>query len=190
MSVMKEQVLAKNIHHAIKSLEAGDVIAYPTESCFGLGCDPSNPKAIEKILHLKERPANKGLILIAATIEQAEVYVDLGESVLKERILDSWPGPNTWLLPSQDHVLSVLRGDYPLLAIRVTAHPVAKALCEAFGGAIVSTSANLAGEQAFTDKESVEEAFGEQLRVVSGYIGKDSKPSTIRDGLTGEILRQ
>ncbi len=187
---MKEQTEQKIIHQAVKALNEGEVIAYPTESCFGLGCDPQNKSVVEKVVRLKARSANKGLILIAASIEQANVYVELDDSTFKQQILDSWPGPNTWLLPPKPQVSPLLRGEFPLLAIRVTAHPMSKKLCESFGGAIVSTSANLSGEPALLDRESVVGVFGGQLHIVDGVIGKDTKPSTIRDGLTGQTLRQ
>ncbi len=187
---MKEQTEQKNIQQAVKALKAGEVIAYPTESCFGLGCDPQNQKALEKIIQLKARSANKGLILIASSIEQAKTYVVFENLDLEEQILDSWPGPNTWLLPPKPLVNQLLRGEFPLLAIRVTAHSIAKQLCDSFGGAIVSTSANLAGEPALLDTKSVAQVFGKQLHIVEGVIGEDTKPSTIRDGLTGQILRQ
>ena len=188
MSDMKGQ--QAQIQAATNVLRSGKVIAYPTESCFGLGCDPMNVEAINAIIQLKSRSANKGLILIAASIEQANHYVDIGASPLSEDIHRSWPGPNTWLLPPNPEVVELLRGEFPLLAIRVTAHPVAKAICECFGGAIVSTSANLAGQPALLTVETVRETFDKNIHIVDGVIGNDAKPSTIRDGLTGKTLRQ
>ena len=187
---MKEKIEQRNIQQAVTALKAGEVIAYPTESCFGLGCDPQNQSALEKIIQLKARSVNKGLILIASSIEQTKTYVTFENLALEQQILNSWPGPNTWLLPPKQNVNEILRGEFSLLAIRVTAHPIAKQLCESFGGAIVSTSANLAGESALLETKSVAHVFGKQLHIVEGLIGEDTKPSTIRDGLTGQILRQ
>jgi L-threonylcarbamoyladenylate synthase len=176
---------------AVNTLKSGGVIAYPTESCFGLGCDPKNPIAIEKVISIKSRSANKGLILIAASLEQAKEYIELDDSDLMSEILESWPGPNTWLLPAKSFVEPSLKGEFPLLAIRVTNHPIAKALCQQFGGAIVSTSANTTGQESMKTSEEITQVFADQVdTVVAGLIGEDAKPSTIRDGLTGEILRQ
>lgn len=190
MFAMKESQKSKRLQAAIDSLKMGGVIAYPTESCFGLGCDPKNQAAIQKVINIKSRSESKGLILIAATIEQTAEYVDLDKSPLKSHILDSWPGSNTWLLPAKDSVLPILKGDFPLLAIRVTKHPIASQLCQQFGGAIVSTSANFSGHDALKNSAAVEHAFAGQIdMVLDGMIGDDIKPSTIRDGLTGQILR-
>lgn len=193
MCAMKEQTYNLSISQAVKALQAGEVIAYPTESCFGLGCDPNNSAAIETIIQLKARSVHKGLILIAATVAQAMEYVELEQSPLQQEIHESWPGPNTWLLPARPTVLPLLKGEFPLLAIRVTAHPVAKHICAGFGGAIVSTSANVSGQAALLNAADIEATFATSiniLTIVSGAIGNDTKPSTIRDGLTGEILRQ
>jgi len=187
-------IISSDLSIAVEALRAGEVIAYPTESCFGLGCDPSNQQAVEKVISIKQRSADKGLILIAADIEQASRFVSLDSQDLKpqlETIQDSWPGPNTWLLPPHPDTLKIVRGEFPLLAIRVTAHPSAKAICELFGGAIVSTSANLAGEPMLTDINSVNQVFGKQIQViVDKPIGNANKPSLIRDGLSGKTLRQ
>ena len=187
---MKKPSTINTIPEAVDAIKSGEVIAYPTESCYGLGCDPNNLKAVEKIIALKSRSSNKGLILIAASVDQAEQYVDLKSSPFRDEILASWPGPNTWLLPPKEHVLPALRGEFPLLAIRVTAHPEAKRLCEAYGGAIVSTSANISGTDSLVSAESVIEVFTDFVKVVEGLIDADKKPSTIRNGMTGDTLRK
>ena len=187
---MKESTQTLNIAQTAKAIAAGEVVAYPTESCFGLGCDPTNLAAIERIIELKARSTNKGLILIAASVEQAKEYVDVFDSPFQQEIQNSWPGSTTWLLTPKPMVLSALRGDFPQLAMRVTAHPIASAICAEFGGAIVSTSANFSGDDALVEEAAVARVFGKQIKIAAGDIGTDLKPSTIRDGLTGEILRK
>jgi len=179
---------------AIDALKQGGVVAYPTESCFGLGCDPTNVDALQKILDLKQRDIAKGVILIAASLEQAQQYVNIDDSPLQQEILASWPGPNTWLLPPKTNLDKTLKqylcGDFSLLAMRVTAHPIASLLCQQFGGAIVSTSANIATEPSAISTAQVIAAFGDKLDyIVDAPIGADTKPSTIRDGLSGKVLR-
>lgn len=183
-------LLTTKLQPAIHALQSGGVIAYPTESCFGLGCDPFDTAAVKNILKLKRRSVNKGLILIASSIEQAERYVEL-DTPLTKQIRASWPGANTWLLPPKLGLPNILRGKFPLLAIRVTAHPIANSLCDLFGGAIVSTSANVANEPALKCAKDVRRAFAKQLdNIVAMPIGQDPSPSTIRNGITGEILRK
>lgn len=183
--------LKKELKTAAKIMRDGGVIAYPTESCFGLGCDPRNLQAVRRLLALKCRDLHKGLILIGSSIQHIEIYADIADAPKHADILKSWPGPNTWLLTPTQQVSEFVRGEHDKIAIRVTAHPIAAMLCEAFDGAIVSTSANLQGQTALKTAMAVKQQFGDGLdHIVSGEIGSDVKPSTIRDGFSGEILRK
>ena len=180
----------KDIDNAVQSLQAGGVIAYPTEYCFGLGCDPKNEQAIARLLEIKQRRPEQGVILIASSVEQVSEYVDLDASDLRQDILDSWPGPNTWLLPAREHVSTWVRGKHKTVAVRVTAHQTSQQLCDQFGGAIVSTSANRHGQPALLDSQSVGDEMGDELDyIVDQLVGGASSASTIRDGLTGKQLR-
>ncbi|MBP8284057.1 MAG: Sua5/YciO/YrdC/YwlC family protein, partial [Chromatiaceae bacterium] len=120
--------LGQRLRLAAHWIKAGGVVAYPTEAVYGLGCDPWNGEATRRILTLKQRPESKGLILIAAAIQQLTPFVELLEAERMEAILASWPGPHTWLLPARPEVPSWLRGEHATLAVRVTAHPLAAAL--------------------------------------------------------------
>ena len=171
-------------------LHRGGVVAYPTESCFGLGCDPRNDVALSYLLWLKQRPTHKGLILIAAHFDQLEPYVLPTSVGTRQKLERSWPGPFTWLLPANSNVSGLLTGEHNTLAVRVTAHPVAAALCEQFGGAIVSTSANLAGRPAAKTQLDLCRQFSRNLDyVVPGDLGTQSQPSEIRDALSDELIR-
>ena len=173
-------------------LRDGGVVAYPTEAVWGLGCDPFNPEAVQRLLEIKQRPANKGMIVIAARPEQAWPYVLWDELPADRRaaILASWPGPNTWLIPCRPDVPTWLRGEHDTLAVRVTAHPIAASLCDAMGGLVVSTSANRAGE---TPARRFEELASELRAQLHGWIDGDTsgqdQPSTIRDARSGDVLR-
>lgn len=176
---------------AAKVMRDGGVIAYPTESCFGLGCDPNNALAVRRLLAIKCRSYRKGLILIVSNIQQCKEYAKIQKSPKHAEILDSWPGPNTWLLPPTHKALRLVRGQHEQIAIRMTAHPIAAAICEVFGGAIVSTSANLQRKASLKTADSVQRQFGHSLDfIVSACVGIDDKPSIIRNGLSGEILRK
>ncbi len=178
--------------NAAQVIHQGGVIAYPTEAVFGLGCDPRNGAAVHRILQMKRRPADKGLILIAASIEQLEPYVDFSrlDRATLETIHASWPGPNTWLIPAKHQTPTWLRGKHNTLAVRVTAHPIAKGLCEAAKSALVSTSANISSHPPATSVKQCRFIFRQQLdHIVAGEVDTNAKPSTIRDALTGEIIR-
>lgn len=178
------------IEQAVDFLKAGKVIAYPTEAVYGLGCDPANERAVRRILSMKGRSATAGLILIADSFDRFSSYV---QAVAQEKLsvaLASWPGPITWLFPRAPGVPDFLAGRHTAIALRVTAHPVSRSLCSAFGGAIVSTSANPSGAPPAKSPREVMRYFGDQLSgVVRGPLGGDSKPSEIRDLATGKVIR-
>lgn len=173
-------------------LHDGGVIAYPTEAVWGLGCDPFNAAAVQRLLALKQRPAAKGMIVIAASLEQVlpQLCWELLPAPRQQAVLASWPGPATWLLPCKPDVPDWLRGAHDTLAVRITAHPVAAALCQAFGGALVSTSANRTGEppaRRLTDLSA--ELLAELDGHVAGDTGGLANPTAIRDARSGGIIR-
>ena len=171
-------------------LRQGGVVAYPTEAVWGLGCNPFNLDAVERLLDLKQRPMEKGLILIAANIQQLEPFIYHLDDLQRQRLKNTWPGPNTWLVPVNDMVPYWLSGHFNSIALRVTAHPVAAGLCRAFGGPLVSTSCNPQGRAPARSIHEVNRYFGGELdAITSGQVGKRANPSCIRDLLTGEILR-
>lgn len=171
-------------------LKAGGLVAYPTEAVWGLGCDPDNEQAVHKLLALKQRPMEKGLILVAAEMAQFEPYLDGLPLNLRETLRASWPGPVTWLVPDNGRAASWVRGQHSSVALRVSAHPAVAALCRAFGGPLISTSANRAGEPEARDAATVQREFGAELAaIVPGELGGSTRPSEIRDLLSGSVLR-
>ena len=172
-----------------QKIRQGAVIAYPTEAVWGLGCDPFNATAVARLLALKERPMHKGLILVAASMEQ---FAGLLEGLTLEQLAQleaSWPGPNTWLVPHHNRVPAWVTGAHDTVAIRVSAHPLVAQLC-ALTGPLVSTSANPSGLLPAKSRLRIEQYFHGQLdAVVSGELGQNSNPSTIRDLRTGQVLR-
>jgi L-threonylcarbamoyladenylate synthase len=178
------------LRQAARCFHQGGVLAYPTEAVYGLGCDPLDWFAVERILELKKRPLDKGLILIAADFEQLRPFVrPLSEEAMRP-LYDSWPGPSTWLLPAAEHTPPWLRGAHDTLAVRVTAHPIAAALCRACDSPLVSTSANMDGQPPARSALRVRSSFGNRVDcVVSGPLGDLSKPTVIRDAVSGETVR-
>lgn len=164
------------------------VIAYPTESCYGLGCDPRSRPAVVRILRLKRRPQAKGLILIAADPQQLARYVQTA-ALQAAWASGYWPGPVTLLLAAAKTCPVWLRGQHNSVAVRVTAHPPAARLCRRLRTALVSTSANRSGQVALKQARHVARTFGQRVRVISGKTGGAHRPSVIRDLATGQILR-
>ena len=188
---MRRFTLAE-IDAAAGLMRGGGVLAYPTEAVFGLGCDPHDAAAVERVFDLKQRPATQGVLLIAADFEQVERYIDL-QSVpaeILQQVRASWPGPNTWIFPRSSAVPSWVAGSHSGIALRVTAHPPAAALCRAFGGAVVSTSANPHGQAPARSAQAVDAFFGESLDgLLDGALGGQASPTVIRDALSGTIVR-
>jgi len=175
---------------AAHAIHGGGVIAYPTEAVFGLGCDPLNPEAVHRLLALKQRPVNKGLILIAADIEQLAPFIAPLTVEAEAQLAATWPGPHTWLLPARADTPRWLRGQHATLAVRVTAHPIATALCRAAGHALVSTSANPAGSPPATTALRVRRYFADTLdAIVHGPLGGEAGPTPIRDLATKKLIR-
>ncbi|WP_051078274.1 L-threonylcarbamoyladenylate synthase [Leeia oryzae] len=174
------QLRARYKHHG--------VLAYPTESCFGLGCNPISPLGLKRLLRLKGRPQHKGMIVIAASLAQLRpLLAPLGEQDVA--ILSRfWPGPFTFLLPAATSVLPLLRGKHQTLAVRVTAHPQASTLCK-YLGPLVSTSANKAGQPSLRTHRACVRTFGQHATVIRGLTGKMHNPSSIIDFATGRVLR-
>ncbi|NKF51838.1 threonylcarbamoyl-AMP synthase [Shewanella sp. WXL01] len=174
-------------------IASGGVIAYPTEAVYGLGCDPDNPQAIEKVLQVKQRSWKKGLILVAADLSQLQGYVDLTQlsddqlSFAKQK----WPGPFTFVMPVGDKTQALLKGEFDSIAVRVSAHPVVREICNTIGKPLVSTSANLAGEDPAMSHQQVLDIFSGKIdAVVQGELGEQRQPSTIIDARTGDVLRK
>lgn len=183
----------ENLNHVVAALRQEEVIAYPTEAVFGVGCDPDSEQAVMKLLALKQRPVEKGLILIAANYEQLAPYIDDSQLTdeQKQRIFDSWPGPVTWVMPTKPGVPCFLTGQFDTIAVRVTDHPLVQALCLAFGKPLTSTSANLTGQEPGRTVAEVELQLGDRLAaILQGDTGGRENPSEIRDARTGQIFRQ
>lgn len=182
--------VALRLRLAQQVLSVGGVVACPTEAVWGLSCDPRNEWAVERLLALKGRSPDKGLILVAAGEEQLEfLLADLAPE--QRRVLSSsWPGPSTWLVPHHGRVGPLIRGVHDTVAVRVSAHPGLAALCTAFGGPLVSTSANPAGCRPPRAGFQVRRYFGDLLDyVLPGAVGSADRPTQIRDLASGRIIR-
>jgi L-threonylcarbamoyladenylate synthase len=178
------------INRAIAALTRGGVIAYPTEAVWGLGCNPWDELAVGRLLSLKNRPVGKGLILVASCETQLSGLLTELSAAQRARLSLSWPGPNTWLLPHQGRVPTWIHGDHETVAVRVSGHPLVRSLCEAWGGPLVSSSANRAGAIAAQSQFQVRRYFSDELDyILAGALGGEAGPSQIRDLLSDQIIR-
>ena len=171
----------------LRHLRAGGVVAYATESCFGLGCDPSHPRAVRRLLHLKRRPQAKGLILVSDALPRLEPYLQKLDATTRTDVARYWPGPVTLLLAA--HAPRWLTGAHAKLAVRVSAHPDTARLCRHVRMALVSTSANPSGAKPAKTAAQCRRYFGSKVWVLPGKIGTRGRPSTLMDYPSGRILR-
>ncbi|MNQ33977.1 Threonylcarbamoyl-AMP synthase [compost metagenome] len=177
------------VQRVARVVREGGVIAYPTEAVWGLGCDPWNEDAVYRLLALKERPVEKGLILVADTIRQFDFLLEGLPDAWLDRLASTWPGPNTWLVPHQDLLPEWITGQHESVALRVSDHPLVRDLC-ALTGPLVSTSANPSGRPAAYSRLRVQQYFGDELdAVLGGALGGRRNPSLIRDLVSGKVLR-
>lgn len=183
---------AADVTQASHLLHSGGVIVYPTEAVWGLGCDPRNEVAVLRLLALKQREVDKGLILIAGLEAQLAPYVDMAalNEAQRTAVRASWPGPHTWIVPASAHAPAWITGAHTGIAVRVSAHPTVIALCEAFAGALVSTSANRAGQPAACSRDALDAVIVTGVDAVTvGETGGLLRPTAIRDARSGDMLR-
>lgn len=180
-------------------IRQGGVVAYPTEAVFGLGCDPQQLDAVKRILQIKQRPAEKGMILLASEWSQLADYTLPLTTKTEQQVMATWPGAVTWLLAANPNVSSWVRGQHQTIACRITAHEPSRALIDACDHAIISTSANPAGLESARCVEDVQQYFSgdasanKSANKIDGIfiapIGKNRAPSEIRDSISGRIIR-
>lgn len=190
---MIHTVNSLNITDLVKKLYQDQVIIYPTESVFGLGCNPDSKIATYTLLNIKNRSWKKGLILIAANYTQLRKYID--DSYLndyqKSFIFSTWPGPITWVFPARLNTPYWLTGQYSSIAVRISQFKPVQRLCLSFGKPLVSTSANLTGYPPVRTVTEVYNQFGSyhDISMMNENILGLPRPSEIRDALTGKIIR-
>ena len=180
----------ENIKHAVQILKNEGVIAYPTEAMFGLGCDIKSETAIKKILYLKKRSWEQGLIIVASSWEKVSYLTTNIPEDNYQKIFNSWPGHTTWVFPASLMAPKYITGTHKTIAIRISDHPLVHELCLTFNGPIVSTSANIQGQKPALNSTEVENIFGSEIDYIyPGNIGANTKASTIIDAITLKVLR-
>ncbi|WP_297311064.1 Sua5/YciO/YrdC/YwlC family protein [Neptuniibacter sp.] len=180
-----------HIRQSARAMRRGEVIAYPTEAVWGLGCDPFDREAVQHLLDIKRRPMHKGLVLVAGNLSQIDFLLRDLSSEDYARVTANWPGPFTWILPDpEDQIPHWIKGDHSAVAVRVSAHLGVKRLTEEYGSFIVSTSANPAAYPPARDVLRVKTYFGDQLGyVLPGDLGGLAQPTQIRDLRSDQLVR-
>lgn len=193
---MSERLPLPHRLRALATLARGGVIACPTEAVWGYSCDPWNLAGVQRVLDLKQRDPRKGLILVAADESQLAPLLAPLNWRYRERLRAHWPGPFTFLIPDPSQwVPALVRGHSDKVAVRVSAHPTVTALCEAWGGPLVSTSANRQGRPPARTEIQLRHALATLENpadcpyVVPGATGGRAQPSQILDLLTGKVIR-
>ncbi|QRN41336.1 MAG: Sua5/YciO/YrdC/YwlC family protein [Neisseriaceae bacterium] len=187
---MHQRIPQKKIKQAKFHLKRGGIIAYTTESCFGLGVLPNHPKAVSRLIKLKKRPVNKGLIVIGSTIKQLSSLINPLSASELDFLNNTWPSANTFLVPACPTIFPLLRGTQrKKLAIRIPDHAQALFLCRQIQSALVSTSANIAHKKPCVTFREINRQFGGRVLVISGSIGKYKKSSQIFDLATLKKIR-
>jgi L-threonylcarbamoyladenylate synthase len=170
-------------------LRRGGLIAYPTESCYGLGCDPDNRGAVQRLLRLKQRPQYKGLILIAANYRQVARYLQPLTTDQQQQLKTAGAQAITYLMPALNSAPRWLRGHHETLAVRLTAHKQSAELCRGVNSALVSTSANRSGQRPAKSYAQCQRLFGRKVWVLPGRVGNRRTPSTLSTWADGKIIR-
>lgn len=184
------------IRQIIRALDQGALIAYPTDTIWGLGCHPLRSSAIERLLRLKRRSFAKGLILLSSQIDYLLPYIN--QRVDISPMIQPMPDqkrPTTWIVPARDHCPGWLTGHRDSIAIRITDKPLIKSLCDGLRQPLVSTSANFSGRPPARNRLCIRRQFGQLLdyiledHVQHSRLNASAIPSMIRDLQSGKIIR-
>lgn len=197
----------KNITQCSKQaadwIKQGRVLAYPTESVWGLGCHPYQVQAIERILHLKDRPKSKGMLVVTGAAKHIQSWLDALPADRRQAVLESWQQANiqkqafTWRMatPLHTNLPKQLVGAQSGVAVRVIGNALIESLCEHLKddtnphALLVSTSCNPANQAPACTLEQALGYFGDRVCYLSGPTMGYTKPSQIKDALSGQVLR-
>lgn len=187
---MPRHFSASFIRRLAHHLHRGGLIAYPTESCYGLGCLPRNTKALNNLIRLKKRPQQKGMIIIGDCLSRLQPLLQSLSENQQQSLSTEWPAPVTYLLPASPKVPPLLRGKQRRkVAVRIPAHTAARTLCKALHTALVSTSCNRTGKRPCKTEREAKRQFGNQVKIIGGRCGSSKTPSRIIDWESGLRLR-
>ena len=182
-------MIITEVKDVICHLKSGEVIGYPTEAVYGIGCDPWNQSSVEKIAKIKGRESSKTFLMVASSIDQLTDLIDI--STLSRQVTSSWPGHTTWLITAKENVPYWLQDEQTnKVGIRISNHPLVRKLCNEFGKPIISTSANLSGKEEIKNQQEFMKTFSSDINyLVDGDLGDYDKASVIIDMETNKKIR-
>lgn len=185
-------LISSDVNVIADIIRQGGLIAYPTEAVFGLGCDPRNQAAVQRLLFIKQRSIEKGLIVIAAQHSQLSDYIVLPDRALAVQLAQTWPGATTWLIEASQSAPVWIRGSHSTIAVRVSAHPACQQLCLATQSALVSTSANPTSYEPARTIATLCDYFSDTDidAIFDAPLGQSLQPTEIRDSRSNRIIRQ
>ena len=175
-----------NIRKAARSVLQGGIIAYPTEAVFGLGCDPYQPSSVYRLLALKNRPVEKGLILVGSQLEQFNDFIEPLSDAQQTTIKSN--RETTWVVPAKN-APTWLRGQFSSLAIRLSKHPIVIRLCDELNQPLVSTSANPAGKNPAKNYLQALQYFKQLDIILHSETGTLNRPTEIRNLIDQSVIR-
>jgi L-threonylcarbamoyladenylate synthase len=175
------------LDHYAELLRAGEVVAFPTETVYGLGADAWNPEAVLKVFSLKGRPADNPLIVHISSLYMLEDFTDEIPGTARKLIEVFWPGPLTMIFKKKEKVLDLITGGLDTVAVRMPDHPLALSLIS-HSGPVVAPSANKSGKPSPTKPEHVLHDFGSDFPVVDGGECRIGLESTVID-ITAEPIQ-
>ncbi|MBL6685966.1 MAG: Sua5/YciO/YrdC/YwlC family protein [Methylophilaceae bacterium] len=177
-------------HRLKRYIINGNIILYPTESCFGIGCDPSNFFSIQKIKKIKKRNLKKNFLLIGSNMQEFKKYIiEIKNKDLKE-LYSKWPGPHTWVVDAKKNTSPWLSSSQKKIAIRIPSFSLCHKLTKGIGMALISTSANESGKRSIKNYRQACRFGNGRVKIIKGVIGGMKKPSTIQDFTSKQILRK
>ena len=183
-------LIGQSIAQAVATVKQGGILIYPTECVFGMGCDYNNETSVNRLLQLKQRPVEKGLILVASHIQQVLPLIQPSQRADLARALKTWPGHHTWVFPATKRVPQWITGQFDTLAVRISSHPTVKSLCDALGQPLVSTSANISGQASADSCQELSLIWRNDVDYyLSLPLGGKSKASSIRLASNGAQIR-
>lgn len=163
---MTNQIPQTDINHAVALFQAGQLVAFPTDTVYGLGADASNPAAIAQLYRVKQRPLDRPIALLLADSSQLKEWVTEINPIAQQLAEHFWPGPLTLVLPRAAHIPAIMVGGQSTVGVRVPNHPLTQQLLTAFGGALAVTSANRSGASSLTSATTVRQELGNDVALV------------------------
>ena len=178
-----------SIRHAAHVIRHGGIIAYPTDTIYGLGCDPFNADAVERINVIKQRPANKQFILLAGQIEQVRSLIVLDKN--QESLITQSSEPTSWIVKASQHAPRWLIDKNDMLTFRISKHNDVQKLCGALGHAVISTSANISGKAPAKNALELHRYFHTTVdKILASNQKLTGKPSKIIRLCDNHVIRQ